>query len=98
MLEADESGFIDLRPVELVEQHPRLADPQFRSLMTRLQRLERMGLATNAGPSQRVISVNAETTLRELATRNYIIKSRVFATPTRSARTGGTGHRCAGSS
>jgi type IV secretory pathway VirD2 relaxase len=59
--EADESGFIDLRPVEPVEPQPRLADPQIRGLMIgRLQRLERMGLATNAGPSQWVISVDAE--------------------------------------
>ena len=57
---ADESGFIDLRPVEPVEPQPRFADPQIRGLMIgRLQRLERMGLA-NAGPSQWVISVDAK--------------------------------------
>jgi type IV secretory pathway VirD2 relaxase len=73
--ETDELGFIDLRPVEPVEQQPRLADPQIRRIMIgRLQRLERMGLATNARPSQWVISVD-ETTLRDLATRSDIIKT-----------------------
>jgi type IV secretory pathway VirD2 relaxase len=81
--EADESGFIDLRPVEPVEPQPRPTDPQIRGLMIgRLQRLERMGLATNAGPSQWVIGVDAETTLRDLAIRSDIIKTmhRAFAT------------------
>src|SRR5215467_13771456 len=74
--EADESGFIDLRPVEPVEPQPRPADPQIRGLMIgRLQRLERMGLATNAGPSQWVIGIDAETTLRDLAIRSDIIKT-----------------------
>jgi type IV secretory pathway VirD2 relaxase len=74
--EADESGFIDLRPVEPVEPQPRPTDPQIRGLMIgRLQRLERMGLATNAGPSQWVIGVDAETTLRDLAIRSDIIKT-----------------------
>ena len=74
--EADESGFIDLRPVEPVEPQPRHTDPQIRGLMIgRLQRLERMGLATNAGPSQWVIGVDAETTLRDLAIRSDIIKT-----------------------
>jgi type IV secretory pathway VirD2 relaxase len=74
--EADETGFIDLRPVEPVEQQPGLADLQIRGLMIgRLQRLERMGLATNAGPSQWVIGVDAETTLRDLAIRSDIIKT-----------------------
>jgi hypothetical protein len=42
--EADETGFIDLRPVQPVEPQPGLADPQIRGLMMgRLQRLERMG-------------------------------------------------------
>jgi hypothetical protein len=64
-----------LRPVEPVAQ-PRHTDPQIRSLMIgRLQRLERMGLATNAGPSQWVIGVDAETTLRDLAIRSDIIKT-----------------------
>ena len=73
---ADESGFIDLRPVEPVELQPRFADPQIHGLMIgRLQRLERMGLATNAGPSQWVIGVDAETTLRDLARRSDIIKT-----------------------
>jgi type IV secretory pathway VirD2 relaxase len=73
---ADESGFIDLRPVEPVELQPRFADPQIHGLMIgRLQRLERMGLATNARPSQWVIGVDAETTLRDLARRSDIIKT-----------------------
>src|SRR5215467_2195345 len=74
--EADESGFIDLRTIEPVKPQPRPTDPQIRGLMIgRLQRLERMGLATNAGPSQWVIGVDAETTLRDLAFRSDIIKT-----------------------
>jgi hypothetical protein len=74
--QADESGFIDLRFAEPVEPQPPATDPQIRRLMIgRLQRLERMGLATNAGPSQWVIGVNAETTLRDLAIRNDVIKT-----------------------
>jgi hypothetical protein len=74
--EVDETGFIDLRPVEPAKLQPPLADPQIRGLVIgRLQRLERMGLATNAGPSQWVISVDAETTLRDLAIRSDIIKT-----------------------
>jgi type IV secretory pathway VirD2 relaxase len=74
--EADESGFIDLRPVEPIEPQPRPTGPQIRGLMIgRLQRLERMGLATNVGPSQWVIGVDAETTLRDLAIRSDIIKT-----------------------
>jgi len=74
--EADESGFIDLRPVEPVEPQQRPTDPQIRGLMIgRLQRLERMGLATSAVPSQCVIGVDAETTLRDLAIRSDIIKT-----------------------
>jgi type IV secretory pathway VirD2 relaxase len=44
-------------------------------MIGRLQRLERMGLATNAGPSQWAIGVDAETTLRDLAIRSDIIKT-----------------------
>jgi hypothetical protein len=42
-------------------------------MIGRLQRLD--GLAENAGPSQRVISVDAETTLRDLAIPSDIIKT-----------------------
>ena len=45
---ADDSGFIDLRPDNTGE-----ADPQGRRLaIGRLQKLERMGLATATGPGQ----------------------------------------------
>jgi hypothetical protein len=45
---ADDTGFIDLRP-----DNPGVDDPQARRVAVgRLQKLERMGLATAAGPGQ----------------------------------------------
>ena len=70
-LEADETGIIDLRPADVMA-----GDPQIRSLMVgRLQRLERMGLASSAGPSRWTLSPDAEPVLRDLAVRGDIIKT-----------------------
>jgi len=68
---ADETGFIDLRP-----DNPGASDPEVRRLaIGRLQRLERMGLATAAGPAQWVVGLDAERTLRDLGLRGDIIKT-----------------------
>src|SRR5690606_13736761 len=68
---ADETGFIDLRP-----QHPGPDDSDIRRLMTgRLQRLERMGLATPGGAGQWTMRPDAERVLRDLGMRGDIIKT-----------------------
>jgi type IV secretory pathway VirD2 relaxase len=68
---ADDVGFIDLRP-----DKPGIDDPEVRRLAVgRLQRLERMGLATAAGPSQWMVGFEAEPTLRDLGMRGDIIKT-----------------------
>jgi type IV secretory pathway VirD2 relaxase len=68
---ADDVGFIDLRP-----DNPGEGDPQARRLAVgRLQKLERMGLATAAGPGQWMIGLEAEPVLRDLGTRGDIIKT-----------------------
>ena len=68
---ADDIGFIDLRP-----DNPGVDDPQARRLaIGRLQKLERMGLATAAGPGQWMISLKAEPVLRDLGMRGDIIKT-----------------------
>jgi type IV secretory pathway VirD2 relaxase len=70
-LAADDVGFIDLRP-----ENPGVDDPEVRRLaIGRLQKLERMGLATAAGAGQWVVSVDAERTLRDLGMRGDIIKT-----------------------
>ncbi|MGF1627275.1 MAG: relaxase/mobilization nuclease domain-containing protein [Alphaproteobacteria bacterium] len=67
----DETGFIDLRPTDTGA-----GDPQIRRLMIgRLQRLERMGLATPAAPAQWMVGLEAERTLRDLGVRGDIIKT-----------------------
>jgi type IV secretory pathway VirD2 relaxase len=59
---ADDIGFIDLR-----SDNPGERDPQVRRLAVgRLRKLERMGLATAAGPGQRMIGLEAEPVLRDL--------------------------------
>jgi type IV secretory pathway VirD2 relaxase len=66
---ADDTGLIDLRPTGSNER-----DPQIRQLMIgRMQRLERMGLATSAGPAQWTLEFDAEASLRALAVRGDII-------------------------
>jgi type IV secretory pathway VirD2 relaxase len=68
---ADETGFIDLRP-----DNPGAGDPEVRRLaIGRLQRLERMGLATAAGPAQWMVGLEAERSLRDLGLRGDIIKT-----------------------
>ncbi|HLN08696.1 MAG TPA: DUF3363 domain-containing protein, partial [Xanthobacteraceae bacterium] len=68
---ADETGFIDLRP-----DNPAGRDSEVRRLMIgRLQRLERMGLATGAGPGQWMVGLEAEQSLRDLGMRGDIIKT-----------------------
>jgi type IV secretory pathway VirD2 relaxase len=68
---ADDFGFVDLRP-----DHPGVDDPEVRRFAVgRLQRLERMGLATAAGPGQWIVALEAESTLRDLGMRGDIIKT-----------------------
>ena len=70
-LAADDLGSIDLRP-----ENPGTADPEIRRLMVgRLQHLEKMGLATPAGPGEWTMLPNAEQRLRDLAIRGDIIKT-----------------------
>lgn len=69
--EANEAGLIDLRPPEASA-----GDGQIRRLMVgRLQRLERMGLASADGPGRWTLRPDAETVLRDLAVRGDIIKT-----------------------
>jgi type IV secretory pathway VirD2 relaxase len=68
---ADDIGFIDLRP-----DNPGVDDPEVRRFaIGRLQQLERMGLATAAGPGQWMVALEAERTLRDLGMRGDIIKT-----------------------
>lgn len=68
---ADDIGTIDLRPET---RGP--ADPEIRRLMIgRLQHLEKMGLATSAGPGEWMVGLEAERHLRDLGMRGDIIKT-----------------------
>jgi hypothetical protein len=68
---ADDTGFIDLRP-----DNPGVDDPEVRRFaIGRLQTLERMGLATAAGPGQWMVALETERTLRDLGIRGDIIKT-----------------------
>ncbi|CAM5530750.1 hypothetical protein MAUB1S_08855 [Mycolicibacterium aubagnense] len=68
---ADDVGYIDLRPET---RGP--ADPETRRLMIgRLQHLEKMGLATSAGPGEWMVGLEAERNLRDLGMRGDIIKT-----------------------
>ena len=70
-LAADETGMIDLRP-----NNPAAGDPEIRRLMIgRLQHLEKMGLATPAGPGEWMVGLEAERSLRDLDMRGDIIKT-----------------------
>jgi len=67
---ADETGFIELRPTAGAD------DLELRRLMVgRLQKLERMGLATSADPGRWIVGLDAERTLRDLGLRGDIIKT-----------------------
>jgi type IV secretory pathway VirD2 relaxase len=69
--QADESGVVDLRLSAAGEN-----DSEVRRLMIgRLQHLERMGLASPAGPVQWTVAAEAEATLRDLGVRGDIIKT-----------------------
>ena len=73
---ADETGYIDLRP-----EASGATDPESRRLMVgRVQHLEKMGLATSAGPGEWMVGLEAERSLRDLGLRGDIIKTmhRVF--------------------
>jgi type IV secretory pathway VirD2 relaxase len=68
---ANDVGYIDLR-----RDTPRAADPEIRRLMVgRLQHLEKMDLATSAGPGEWMVGLEAERTLRDLSMRGDIIKT-----------------------
>ena len=68
---ADDVGSIDLRP-EI--RGP--ADPETRRLMIgRLQHLEKMGLASSAGPGEWMVGLEAERNLRDLGMRGDTIKT-----------------------
>jgi type IV secretory pathway VirD2 relaxase len=68
---ADETGYIDLRPIGTGPN-----DPEFRRLMIgRLQKLEPMGLAAAAGPGEWRVGLEAERRLRDLGLRGDIIKT-----------------------
>ncbi|WP_421871866.1 relaxase/mobilization nuclease domain-containing protein [Nitratireductor rhodophyticola] len=68
---ADEVGYVDLRP-----ENPRAADPEIRRLMIgRLQHLEKMDLATPAGPGEWMVGLETERSLRDLGMRGDIIKT-----------------------
>lgn len=74
---ADETGLVDLRPVQAGP-----GDSELRCLMVgRLQKLERMGLATSTAPGHWLVDLQAEPTLRDLGARGDIIKTihRAFA-------------------
>ncbi|MGJ4950056.1 relaxase/mobilization nuclease domain-containing protein [Bradyrhizobium sp. HKCCYLS20291] len=68
---ADEVGAIDLR-----QEAAGLPDPEVARLMRgRLQYLERLGLASAAGPNEWMIELGAERKLRELGLRGDVIKT-----------------------
>jgi type IV secretory pathway VirD2 relaxase len=70
-INADETGFIDLRPNGFGA-----GDSEIRRLMIgRLQHLETMGLATQAAPGEWVLGLEAEHSLRDLGMRGDIIKT-----------------------
>jgi type IV secretory pathway VirD2 relaxase len=70
-LNADETGYIDLRP-----EATGAADPEIRRLMIgRVQHLEKMGLATPTGPGEWMVGLEAERSLRDLGMRGDIIKT-----------------------
>ena len=74
---ADETGYVDLR-----SEVTGAAGPESSRLMIgRLKHLEKLGLATPAGPGEWVVGLDAERSLRDLGMRGDIIKTmhRAFA-------------------
>ena len=70
-ISADDTGYIDLRP----EASGAAGDEARRLLIGRVQHLEKMGLATPAGPGEWMVGLEAERSLRELGMRGDIIKT-----------------------
>ena len=68
---SDETGLIDLRLEAGGESRPEMR----KFIVGRLQRLERMGLASTPGPSQWIVATHVERTLRHLGVRGDIIKT-----------------------
>ena len=66
---ADNEGVVDLRPDGAVQP-----DAAHHARVGRMQKLERLGLATPAGPAQWTLSHEAESSLRALGDRDDIIK------------------------
>ena len=66
---ADNDGVVDLRPDGAVRP-----DAAHHARIGRMQKLERLGLATPAGPAQWTLSPKAEGSLRALGERGDIIK------------------------
>ena len=68
---ADDTGYIDLRP-----EAGDVGNTETRRLLIgRLQHLEKMGLATAAGPGEWMVGLEAERKLRDLGQRGDIIKT-----------------------
>ena len=65
----DNEGTVDLRPDAGVRR-----DAAHHARLGRIQKLERLGLATPAGPAQWTLSPDAESSLRALGERGDIIK------------------------
>jgi type IV secretory pathway VirD2 relaxase len=68
---ADDVGYIDLRP----ETHRHADHVTHRLMIGRLQHLEKMGLATSAGPGEWMVGLEAERHLRDHGMRGDIIKT-----------------------
>ena len=66
---ADNDGVVDLRPDGAVQP-----DAAHHARIGRMQKLERLGLATPAGPAQWTLSPEAESSLRALGERGDIIR------------------------
>jgi type IV secretory pathway VirD2 relaxase len=66
----ENGGFVDLRPGDPTE------DPELRRLMLgRAAKLDRLGLAEQAGPAQWILGPRLEAALRELGMRGDVIKT-----------------------
>jgi len=68
---SNEAGYVDLRPDRGMAE----GTDTRRLMIGRLQHLERMGLATAAGPAEWMIAPEAERRLRDLGLRGDIIKT-----------------------
>lgn len=68
---ADDTGHIDLRP----DAHDMTNGEPRRLMIGRLQHLEKMGLASPAGPGEWMVGLEAERKLRDLGMRGDIIKT-----------------------